>query len=71
MAVPQDNLTLLAVAREFGRSLEQARRYVREGKLPAHKLGMQWFVNRREMKSFKGGGGQKSQAVRYGLPSGS
>ena len=48
-----DELTLLQVARELDRSLEQVRRYVREGKLPAHKLGMQWFVKHRDLNAFK------------------
>jgi hypothetical protein len=28
---------------------------VREGKLPVEKLGVQWFVERRNLKAFKGG----------------
>ncbi len=36
--------------------MEQVRRYVREGKLPAQKLGMQWFVSRRALKTFKADG---------------
>ena len=56
MAVDTSDLTLMEVAQELGRSLEQVRRYAREGKLPAHKLGMQWFVKRRDLKAFKHGG---------------
>jgi excisionase family DNA binding protein len=56
MIEPVDTLTLLDVARELGRSLEQVRRYVREGKLPAQKLGMQWFVSRQDLKTFEAGG---------------
>ena len=52
-----DKLTLRDVARELARSLEQVRRYVREGKLPAQKLGMQWFVDRRALEAFKGATG--------------
>ena len=48
-----DKLALKEVARQLGRSLEQVRRYVREGKLPAQKLGMQWFVERRALEEFK------------------
>jgi excisionase family DNA binding protein len=48
-----DKLALKEVARQLGRSLEQVRRYVREGKLPAQKLGMQWFVERRALEAFK------------------
>ena len=52
MALEED-LKLNQVAQELGRSLEQVRRYVREGKLPARKLGMQWFVTRRDLDSFR------------------
>ena len=62
MAQPGETLTLKEVARELGRSLEQVRRYVREGKLPARKLGMQWFVSRRALEAFQGNGGGASQA---------
>ena len=41
MDVPTDELTLMEAAQELGRSLEQVRRYAREGRLPARKLGMQ------------------------------
>ncbi len=58
MVVPGDTLTLQEVARELGRSLEQVRRYVREGKLPARKVGMQWFVSRRALDDFIGSGGR-------------
>jgi len=54
MITSADRLTLREVARELDRSLEQVRRYVREGKLPAEKLGMQWFVERRSLKAFRG-----------------
>lgn len=62
MTVPTRDLTLMEVAQELGRSLEQVRRYAREGKLPAHKLGMQWFVKRRDLKAFKLGGKRSNQA---------
>jgi excisionase family DNA binding protein len=58
MVESKDKLTLLEVARELGRSLEQVRRHVREGKLPAQKLGMQWFVTRRDLEAFKSNGGR-------------
>lgn len=54
MAAYGDRLPLQEVARELDRSLEQIRRYVREGKLPAQKLGMQWFVERGSLEAFKG-----------------
>lgn len=52
MALDED-LKLNQVSLELGRSLEQVRRYVREGKLPARKLGMQWFVTRRDLNAFQ------------------
>jgi excisionase family DNA binding protein len=57
MVEAADTLSLSEVARELGRSLEQVRRYVREGKLPARKQGMQWFVSRRALEAFKAPGG--------------
>ena len=36
------------------RSAGQVRRYVREGKLPAKKIGVQWFVTPDELANFKG-----------------
>jgi excisionase family DNA binding protein len=57
MVESADKLPLKEVARQLGRSLEQARRYVREGKLPAQKLGMQWFVERRALEAFKSANG--------------
>ena len=57
----EDDLKLNQVAQELGKSLEQVRRYVREGKLPARKLGMQWFVTRRDLDAFRGIGGKPSQ----------
>jgi len=49
----EEDLKLNQVAQEIGKSLEQVRRYVREGKLPARKLGMQWFVTRRDLDAFQ------------------
>ena len=57
MVASDDKLPLKEVARQLGRSLEQVRRYVREGKLPAQKLGMQWFVERRALEAFKSANG--------------
>ena len=48
-------LTIKEVAVEFDRSIEQVRRYVREGKLPARKMGMQWFVDPGDVEEFRAG----------------
>ena len=61
MLEPGESLTIKEVARELGRSLEQVRRYVREGKLPARKMGMQWFVSRRALEAFKSNGGRATR----------
>ena len=61
MVEPGETLTLKEVARELGRSLEQVRRYVREGKLPAKKMGMQWFVSRRALDAFQSNGNRVTQ----------
>ena len=61
MVESADKLSLKEVARQLGRSLEQVRRYVREGKLPAQKLGMQWFVESRALEAFKSANGVVAQ----------
>lgn len=63
MIEPDEKLTLREVARDIGRPLEQVRRYVREGKLSAEKLGMQWLVNRRDLDTFKGTTGESQDDV--------
>ena len=37
-------ITAAEAARRLGRSLEQVRRYLREGKLKGQRIGGQWFV---------------------------
>ena len=43
-----DNLegytTVNGAAKKMGRSTEQIRRYLREGKLPGRRIGGQWFI---------------------------
>ena len=56
MTAWKQGLTLSQVAQELGRSLEQVRRYLREGKLRGQKLGMQWFIEQRDLEAFKTGG---------------
>ena len=51
-------LTVKDVASELGRSIEQVRRYIREGRLPARKIGLQWFVAPEQLHSFRSGAGQ-------------
>jgi excisionase family DNA binding protein len=37
-------ITVAEAARRLGRSIEQVRRYLREGKLPGRRIGQQWFI---------------------------
>ena len=48
-------LTIKEAAVKLDRSVGQVRRYVRDGKLPAKKIGMQWFVAPDELATFKAG----------------
>ena len=40
----QNHVTVAEAARRLGRSIEQVRRYLREGKLPGQRIGQQWFI---------------------------
>ena len=48
-----DKLTVLEAAKECGRSPETVRRWIREEKLPAIKLGLVWFIDREDLETFK------------------
>jgi len=37
-------VTVDEAARRLGRSIEQVRRYLREGRLPGRRIGLQWFI---------------------------
>ncbi len=37
-------ITVAEAARRLGRSIEQVRRYLREGKLRGQRIGQQWFI---------------------------
>ena len=49
----REMLTIKEAAVELDRSVGQVRRYVRDGKLPAKKIGMQWFIAPDELTTFK------------------
>ena len=38
------HITVNEAARRMGRSTEQVRRYLREGRLPGRRIGGQWFI---------------------------
>src|SRR3972149_5792566 len=44
MAIPEGMITVAEAARHLGRSIEQVRRYLREGKLQGQRIGNQWFI---------------------------
>ena len=56
-------LTVKDVAVELDRSIEQVRRYIREGRLPARKIGMQWFVASDSLAGFDSRRSSRGQAM--------
>ena len=46
-------LTVVDAARELGRSTEQVRRYLREGRLSGRRLGGQWFIEESALTTFR------------------
>ena len=46
MAIAEDLITVAEAAKILNRSIEQVRRYLREGKLPGQRIGQQWFIPR-------------------------
>ncbi len=46
-------LSVQEAARSLGRSTEQVRRYLREGKLEGTRIGGQWFIDRAGLDSFQ------------------
>ncbi len=44
MGTPEGMVTVPEAAKRMGRSLEQVRRYLREGKLSGERIGHQWFI---------------------------
>jgi len=46
-------ITVAEAARRLGRSLEQVRRYLREGKLKGQRIGGQWFVEEASLELAK------------------
>ena len=43
-------ITVAEAAKRLGRSIEQVRRYLREGKLKGQRVGNQWFVDEASLK---------------------
>ncbi len=49
---PEGTVTVMEAARRLGRSVEQVRRYLREGKLPGRHIGQQWFIEEAALQAF-------------------
>jgi excisionase family DNA binding protein len=47
-------ITVAEAARRLNRSIEQVRRYLREGKLRGQRIGNQWFVEERALEAAHG-----------------
>ena len=47
-------ITVAEAARRLNRSIEQVRRYLREGKLKGQRIGNQWFVEEAAVKAPEG-----------------
>jgi excisionase family DNA binding protein len=54
MATFEGMITVAEAARRLNRSIEQVRRYLREGKLPGQRIGNQWFVEERTLEAPSG-----------------
>jgi excisionase family DNA binding protein len=48
-----EQITVQEAARLLGRSTEQVRRYLREGKLEGTRIGGQWFIDRKRTETFR------------------
>jgi len=51
--VSDDMVTVAEASKILGRSIEQVRRYLREGKLPGQRIGGQWFIDRNALVAQK------------------
>ena len=49
MTTLEGMITVAEAARRLNRSIEQVRRYLREGKLRGERIGGQWFVEERAL----------------------
>jgi len=54
MTTLEGMITVAEAARRLNRSIEQVRRYLREGKLRGQRIGNQWFVEERTLEAPRG-----------------
>ncbi|HLB26130.1 MAG TPA: helix-turn-helix domain-containing protein [Dehalococcoidia bacterium] len=50
MNEPEAMITVQEAARRLNRSIEQVRRYLREGKLRGRRIGQQWFIDEASLR---------------------
>jgi excisionase family DNA binding protein len=43
-------ISVAEASKRLGRSVEQVRRYLREGKLPGQRIGGQWFIREESLR---------------------
>jgi len=48
-------VTVEEAARRLNRSIEQVRRYLREGRLPGRRIGQQWFIEEAAFAAWRPG----------------
>ncbi len=48
-------VTVEQAARRLDRSIEQVRRYLREGRLPGRRIGQQWFIEEAALGAWRPG----------------
>lgn len=59
MPIPEGMITVQEAARRLNRSIEQVRRYLREGKLKGQRIGQQWFIPSKALEmGYRPGGGR-------------
>lgn len=64
MPTPEGMITVQEAARRLNRSIEQVRRYLREGKLKGLRIGQQWFIEEGSLKLRYQPSGQGLQRIR-------
>lgn len=60
----RDLVSVAEASRLLKRSTEQVRRYLREGRLPGHRMGGQWFIERSAVSEFAGTGSKEDRFTR-------
>jgi len=62
-----DYVTVAEAARRLNRSIEQVRRYLREGRLAGRRIGQQWFIEEAALAAWRpghgGGSGRIGEAI--------